>query len=252
MIHYHGLPFSGGLKNEMMLKGKHGFVSFAHSSSVNLAAEICQSFAIDNGAFSAWKSGKDFDLEGYAEYIEQWHNHPAFDFYIMPDSIEGDEQENVVMRSTWFKRIGGRLFGKGVPVWHLHEPLDVLRYFVRAYDRIALGSSGEYGQIGNDKWWERMAEAMSILCDNEGRPKVKLHGLRMLDPAIFSQFPFSSADSTNVGRNCGLDNRWEGPYTTGISATTRAVILIDRIESHTSAVTWSRPLVRQQTFELIG
>ena len=53
---------------------------------------------------------------------------------------------------------------------------------------------------------------MRTVCDDAGRPVCKLHGLRMLDPRIFSRFPFSSADSTNIGRNIGLDTKWTGPY----------------------------------------
>ncbi len=121
-----------------------------------------------------------------------------------------------------------------------------------AYDRIAFGSAGAYSQIGSQEWWARMSEAMDIVCDAEGRPKVKLHGLRMLDPTIFSHFPFTSADSTNVGRNCGLDTRWQGPYTAGLNPRTRAMILMERIESHASAPRWANSQAGQKNFELIG
>jgi len=42
---------------------------------------------------------------------------------------------------------------------------------------------------------------MEVCCDADGMPKTKLHGLRMLDPVIFSHMPLSSADSCNVARN---------------------------------------------------
>ncbi len=45
-----------------------------------------------------------------------------------------------------------------------------------------------------------MAQAMAQACDL-GRPRVKLHGLRMLDVEVFSRLPLASADSTNVARN---------------------------------------------------
>ena len=97
-----------------------------------------------------------------------------------------------------------------------------------------------------------MSEAMDICCDQEGIARTKLHGLRMLDPTVFSHFPFSSADSTNVGRNCGMDGRWKGPYVSGLSHRTRAMVLMDRIESHASASTWNRTEHGYKNFELIG
>jgi len=252
MIHYHGVPLSGGLQTEIAMQGKHGFVSYAHAGSVGLVAEMCQSFALDNGAFTAWKSGKAFDVNGFAQFVSEWHMHPGCDWYVIPDVIDGDDNANAKMRATWFKTVGAKIYGKGVPVWHLNEGLDVLQYMTIAFKRIAFGSAGAYSQIGSDAWWARMSEAMDVVCDSQGRPKVKLHGLRMLDPTIFSHFPFSSADSTNVGRNCGLDTRWQGPYTTGLSTKTRAMILMDRIESHASAALWNNTQAGQNNFELIG
>lgn len=234
------------------MQSRHGFVSYAHSSSIGLVSEICQSFALDNGAFSTWKTGKTFDVTGFAAFVKQWHKHPSLDWYCIPDAIDGNDDDNAKMRASWFKTVGAEIYSKGVPVWHLNESLDVLQYMTVAYKRIAFGSAGAYSQIGSDAWWSRMSEAMDIVCDSEGRPKVKLHGLRMLDPTIFSHFPFSSADSTNVGRNCGLDIKWQGPYTKGLSTKTKALILMDRIESHASAARWNKTQAGQKNFELIG
>jgi hypothetical protein len=75
----------------------------------------------------------------------------------------------------------------------------------RNYRRICLGSSGEYSDphIHNDTWRGRMDEAMQVLCNERGEPRCKLHGLRMMAPAIFTTYPLSSADSTNVAQNQG-------------------------------------------------
>lgn len=252
MIHYHGVPFSGGLKTEVCMQGKHAFVSYAHSQSIGLVAELCQSFAIDNGAFSAWRSGNPFDLEGYAGFINEWHRHPGFDWYVMPDVIDGDHSGNKKMRDEWSSTVDLDVWFKGVPVWHLSEPLGVLESLVNEYPRIAFGSSGDYESVGNDLWWDRMSQAMDVCCDDKGVPMVKLHGLRMLDPTIFSHLPLSSADSTNAGRNCGLDGRWTGPYVSGLSVKARAMVLMERIESHASASTWNRTEHGHKNFELLG
>ena len=58
MIHYHGLPITPATVAVKAIEGGHAFVSFAHSDQLASAIEVCQSFAIDNGAFSAWKQGQ--------------------------------------------------------------------------------------------------------------------------------------------------------------------------------------------------
>lgn len=110
---------------------------------------------------------------------------------------------------------------------------------VSQWPRICLGSSGEYAQIGTPKWYTRMAEAMDVICDKHGRPCAKIHGLRMLDPAIFTQFPFASADSTNIARNIGIDSAWKGTYTPPTKAA-RAAVMRARLEAHQSPTFWER------------
>lgn len=238
MIHYHGTPLSGdNFVAIRALKGKHAMVSFAASGQMEIVAEVCQSFCIDNGAFTTWKTGKAYDIEKYAEFISDWHTHPGFDFYCIPDVIDGDEKENLAMVGKWRNLVNYKIFNKGAPVWHMHEAIEVLKIYVHAYDRVCIGSSGEYAVVGDNKWWSRIAEAMSAICD-DGRPRAKLHGLRMLDPTIFSHLPLSSADSTNVARNIGIDGRWNGSYAPR-SRETRAAILMERIESHASAAKWN-------------
>jgi len=251
MIHYHGTPFSG--REPVMaksLQGKHAMVSFADPSNLPLVAELCQSFTLDNGAFSAWTAGKPFDIEGFAMWVIDWHKHPGFDWYVIPDVIDGTDSDNNAMRAKWLNIVGHHIFGLGVPVWHLHEELDTLKFLAKAYKRVALGSSGEFATVGNRAWFNRMSDAMDTICD-DGLPRCKLHGFRMLDPTIFSHFPFSSADSTNVARNIGIDQAWKGTYTPA-SKSTRAIIMMERIEQHASATRWNGSGGVRQNLELFG
>jgi hypothetical protein len=236
MIHYHGTPFSGGDKNLMALSRRHACVSFAEPGHLAAVAELCQSFILDNGAYSAWSNGKELDVEGYADWVRDWVKHPGFDWCLMPDVIDGSEDDNARMRAKWW-RIAPDLWKHSVPVWHLDEPLEILKTFCNSNPQIAFGSSGEYREIGTGSWWQRMAEAMDVVTDSDGRPRAKLHGLRMLDPTVFSHFPFSSADSTNVARSIGLDGRWNASYAPR-SKEMRALIMMERIESHASASRW--------------
>lgn len=244
MIHYHGTPFSGDRMNILALKMRHAMISYAAPSALEVAAEVCQSFALDNGAFSAWTRGEPFDVDGFMLWSEKWLKHPACDFALAPDVIDGGEAENDAMLDNCDDRY--------VPVWHLHESIDRLYRLASTWRRVALGSSGQFATIGTPAWWGRMTEAMDAITDDEGLPITKLHGLRMLDPVVFSHVPFASADSTNVARNIGLDNRWSGSYMPA-SKQTRALVLMERIEVHAAAHRWNREASGvKQNWELFG
>ena len=78
---------------------------------------------------------------------------------------------------------------------------------------------------------------MLASCDLEGRPLAKFHGLRMLNPKIFTMLPFASADSTNVGRNIGIDQAWRGTYQPP-NKDMRAAVMRSRIETHNAPARW--------------
>jgi hypothetical protein len=232
MIHYHGTPITPETSSAVILSGRHAMVSFAHPEQINLVSEACQSFALDNGAFSAWKSGDPVvRWDGYYAFVEKWRMHPGFDFALIPDVIDGNEEDNDILVSEWPLSLT-----IGCPVWHLHESIERLNLLCSKWPRLAIGSSGEYSKIGTNKWWSRMSEAMNAICPN-GLPVTKLHGLRMLDPKIFCKFPFSSADSTNVARNIKFDSAWTGRYQPNNIAG-RGVLLANRIEAFNSSNFW--------------
>ncbi|EOD0414137.1 hypothetical protein ACJAKF_004471, partial [Salmonella enterica subsp. enterica serovar Montevideo] len=79
----------------------------------------------------------------------------------------------------------------------------------------------------------RMKDLIRHIIDVHGMPVTKLHGLRMLNPLIFTKLPLASADSTNVARNIGIDKAWSGAYAPA-SKETRAALMVERIESYNS------------------
>lgn len=249
MIHYHGSPCTPHAAALALYTRRHAMVSFANPEQIALVAEVCQTFTLDNGAFSFWTAGAGrVNVREYATWVRQWDRHPGFDWCLVPDTVDGDEAENDRLTAEWFQA-GMR---HGVPVWHLHESVARLVRLCHTHERVALGSSGVFSQPGTPVWWQRMTEAMNAVCDTDGHPPCKLHGLRMLDPTIFSQLPLASADSTNVARNIGIDSKWDrSPYTPR-SKSVRALVLADRIEHHASAARWQDTRGVQQNLELIG
>lgn len=252
MIHYHGSPLSG--PNDVAIrffKGRHAFVSFERPAQLEIVAEQCQSFALDNGAFFVWKRGAIADWDEYLRWALEWAKHPGCDFALIPDVIDGSERENDELVAWWYgeSNLARRL---GVPVWHLHESLERLMQIACSWPRVALGSSGDFADVGSFDWWQRIGEAMDAICDEQGRPPCKLHGLRMLDPTVFSQLPFASADSTNVARNIGIDSAWDNAPYAPKSLSDRALIIAGNVEMHPAAATWQRTFGHQHNLALFG
>lgn len=229
MIHYHGTPCNGTREDAAkFLKGRHALVPWISKSHLPIAAEVCQSFCLDNGAFSFWKRKQNVDWNDYYKWVNAWRRHPGFDFALIPDVIDGTEEENDALLDKW-------PFGEhyGAPVWHMHETLDRLARLCETWPRVALGSSGQWSRPGTRDWWTRMHQAMQYACWMDGKPLCKLHGLRMMDPRIFSKLPLSSADSTTAARNAAYHKKF-GTYVPP-AASTRMQIVAERSEAHNSA-----------------
>jgi len=246
MIHYHGLPITPETAAAQVLQAGHGFVSFAEPRNLGLVANVCQSFAVDNGAFTAWKQGSPIaDWSGFYDWAADAKKIPSCDFAVIPDVIDGGESDNDALLNEWPL---GRFFG--APVWHMHESLQRLERLASDWPRVCIGSSGEFATVGNALWWGRIGKAMSVVCDEQGRPSVKLHGLRMLNPLVFRHLPFASADSTNIGRNIGIDQAWRGSYSPPTKEA-RAVVMRARIESQNAPTRWicapAEPAMEQGT-----
>jgi hypothetical protein len=235
MIHYHGTPI-GGTRQDVarFLIGRHALVPFPRQDDMGIVAEVCKAFVLDNGAFTIWNKGGTLDVAGFIAWVRHWHRHPGFQWALIPDVIDGDEAANDAMLEQW----PADLRRCGVPVWHLHEPVARLVRLAQQYHTVALGSSGKWATPGTAGWWLRMREAMDAVCDEHGRPMCKLHGLRMLNPKVFSKLPLASADSTNAGRNCNQLDRF-GMYVPPTGAQ-RTAVIADRIEQHNSAALFHR------------
>lgn len=234
MIHYHGLPITPETAAVQAVSAGHAFVSFAHADQLRAAVAVCQSFAIDNGAFSAWKKGEPVtDWSAYYEWAAACKRIPTCDFAVIPDVIDGSESDNDALLMEW-----PLPHWFGAPVWHMHESLNRLERLAVHFPRVCIGSSGEFSSIGTANWWRRMGQAMRTVCNDDGEPLVRLHGLRMLNPDIFSKLPFASADSTNIGRNIGIDQAWRGTYQPRTKEA-RAQVMRDRIEGSNAPARWS-------------
>jgi len=198
MIHYHGTPITPNAALRKMA-GFHFCVSYANPQNLKICLEIGQSLMLDNGAFSAYTIGKPFDYDGYLKWIEPILSPPHW--CVIPDVIGGTLEENYAMLSRWPRETIG--YANTAPVWHLNMPLNHLLFLCNAYPKVCLGSSGEYWQIGTQKWCGRMDEIFNKLVTYFGTVPY-IHGMRMLGQNN-GDWPLASADSTNVAQNYKRD-----------------------------------------------
>jgi len=101
VIHYHGGRHSTWQVAVEIWGRRHALVSYADPQQNAIAAEVAQSFALDNGAFSVWKQGIAVDWKGYYSWVEEWWRHPGFDWAVIPDVIDGDETANDELVAEW-------------------------------------------------------------------------------------------------------------------------------------------------------
>lgn len=198
MIHYHGTPISPRAQL-MRMAGRHFCVSFARDQDLKTCLSIGQSVMFDNGAFSAYTRGEPLDVKAYYAWLELVLVPPHW--AVVPDVIDGDMEAQHAMRSSWPWQVLG--YENAAAVFHLHEPLIHLFFLCNAYPKVCLGSSGEYWQIGTERWIHRMDEICNALVKHFGRMPW-LHGLRMLGQ-VDGGWPFASADSSNVAQNFKRD-----------------------------------------------
>lgn len=208
-LHYHGTPITPTALLSQ-LGGCCFCVSYAAPAQVAIAHEIGQSVMLDNGAFSFWKKaladpygvrpGQPPTLrptrgdwwEGFYEWAEPWLAYPTT-WAVIPDVIDGTEDDNDRLLEEW-TATGLR---KGAPVWHMHEPLDRLRRLCANYEKVCIGSSGQYATLSTPGWHRRMQQAMNTVCASA------TPWLHMLRGMGFSGgvYPFASVDSTDIARN---------------------------------------------------
>lgn len=230
MIHFHGGPITPDTCALKAWKGRHAFISFANSGQLKLASEVTQSFALDNGAFSFWTKKRVVNWNDYYEFVGRWMNHPRFAFAVIPDVIGGTSEENDALIAEWPH---GKIIG--APVYHFNEPESRFIRLCHEFPRVCIGSMGEYDAKRPKDCAAKLRDMIRHVVDGNGYPITKLHGLRMLNKDLFMEVPLSSADSTNVARNIGINKAWDKSAYAPASKETRASVLVERIEAFNSA-----------------
>ena len=225
MIHYHGTPLT---PKEQFYKmaGKHFCVSFARPDDADRCMSIGQSVMWDNGAFTSFTKGKQLDFNAYYDWLQNKLGHPHW--CVIPDVIGGSvqEQKELIKKFPYPKELSS-------PVWHLNLDLDYLLFLTDTYPKVCFGSSGEYWNVGDEKWSARIDVAFNLLAKkNKFIPHI--HMLRGLSLGG-TKYPFASADSTNVARNFKDKNKCPE-------------LMARKIDAMQNPIFWKQTLNQQEFF----
>ena len=193
MIHYHGTPITKRDPHLEKLRGRHFCVSYAHPYDAKWCIEHAQSIMWDNGAFTSYTRGREFDKSGYIGWLDD--KLYGANWAVIPDVIDGSVEDQREYMKGWPYPVH-----LSCAVWHMALPLSWLEELVNTYPRVAFGSSGQYWKVNSPEWQDRSDEAWGLIEKTNTRPWV--HMMRGLKVAG-KRWPFASADSTNIARNHG-------------------------------------------------
>ena len=148
---------------------------------------------MDSGAFSAFTKKTAVNLNEYIDFLHSCKD--KLDVYCCLDVIGNVE-------ATWknfeeMKRAGL----DPLPVYHSGEDEKYLRRCLE-YDYFCLGGMAKDSAAKLRVPF--LDKAFTIICDKNGIPKSKVHGLGMTSFELMRRYPFYSVDSTSWALSAGM------------------------------------------------
>jgi hypothetical protein len=142
-------------------------------------------FFLDSGAFSVWNSGATIDIDKYIEFIQKHKD--TITVYANLDVI-GDPE------ATWEnQRIMEEAGLTPLPIFHRGENMKYL-YKCMEYDYFGLGGSTRDYLSKKIQFYDSV---FNVICDKDGYPRNKIHGLGMTSFSMIRRYPLYSIDSTS-------------------------------------------------------
>ena len=156
---------------------------------------------IDNGAFSAWNSGKKIiTVEEYSEFVNKFHKEfsPFFKniYYIGLDHIPGKKNQkpskNQIDKAceitfSNFKYMIDKGCKNILPVVHQFENVNWIKEYEKYTDFICLSPANDQSNKSRALWLD---EAYSVI-----NKETKTHGLAATGKYLVNKYPWYSTDS---------------------------------------------------------
>lgn len=145
-------------------------------------------FMLDLGAYSAWTKGVTINIDEYCEFIKKHSD--IINHYIVLDVI-GDAEKSLEAQK-YMESKGLR----PLPVFHQGEDWKYLDYYANNYDYICI-SPLSYSAGGSSmvNWLDKCFS--DHVCDKDGYPKCKVHGLGLTTVKMMLRYPWYSVDSSS-------------------------------------------------------
>lgn len=157
------------------------------------------SLMLDSGAFSAWRSKEQINIESYKEYLldNQEYFHTAVNLDVIPGEMykkPSKEQVESSAKQGWKNCEYLESAGcKVMPVFHQGEDVKWLEMMMEGYDYIGISPDNGVSLVEKEKWLDLMFS--NKLVDAEGKPKVRTHGFGMTAIHLMRKYPWYSCDS---------------------------------------------------------
>src|SRR5215472_6713327 len=170
---------------------------------------------VDNGAFSHWKSGGKMDdayIDGFINWAKNIADRCPQAVVVIPDVIGGSWEQNQKLIEEWDYALSDR----SMVMWHLDEPINILiGRLKQGWPWLGIGSSGEYKDVGTEKWHARMREVFAAIdawerdwAQPNGYVRPRIHLMRAQSQSHL--YPVDSSDSTNLAVNHNRQSRKAG------------------------------------------
>lgn len=143
---------------------------------------------LDSGAFSAESQGSEIDIYEYIKFIQK-HEH-LIDIYAGLDVI-GDSQAS--MENQQIMEDAGLS-----PIPTFHYGGDIEKYLVpmiENYEYIALGGMVPISNVQLIQWLDNIFA--NYITDDQGIPRLKVHGFGLTSLKLMMRYPWYSVDSTS-------------------------------------------------------
>lgn len=147
------------------------------------------SLFIDSGAFSAFTQKISIDITEYIKFLKD--NQHVIDIYANLDVIgdaEATYQNQLIMEKAGLTPI---------PTFHMNEDFKYLELYINKYNYIALGGMAKVNRSNKTILYKWLDKCFSLICDEQGYPKVKVHGFAATSISIMVRYPWYSVDSTS-------------------------------------------------------
>lgn len=159
---------------------------------INFIRENEGKIFLDSGAFSAWSTGVEINIDDYCNYIKKNLDIIRVeDGEVMASVLDGIGDPQKTLENQQYMEAQGV---RPLPCFHFGEPLEYLDFYIKNYGYITIG-----GMVGKSipdliAWLD---EIWNYMVNSEGEALLKVHAFGITSVRIMERYPWYSVDSSS-------------------------------------------------------